>query len=197
MDSKSEILASVRKQAPPQVALPDLNERWITYPDRSAQFGEVLKFVGGAIDHITHRSQAEQKIQSLAAFQSAKQIVCTPSDIALGNLDLQSVSDPHQLAGVDLAIVDGQFGIAENAAVWVDGAMLKHRVLLFLAQHLVLLVDANTLCHNMHEAYHRLAFDSAGYGVFISGPSKTADIEQSLVIGAHGARSLTVILINQ
>ncbi len=47
----------------------------------------------------------------------------------------------------------------------------------------------------MHEAYARLAPREIGYGLFISGPSKTADTEQALVIGAQGARRCTVFLV--
>lgn len=196
LSSKAQILDHIRKNAPSPLPLPERTGGWIAYPDRAAQFGEVLKFVGGAVESIADRRQAGRVIENLPCFASAKQIVCVAPDIGLGNLDLNGVADPHELASVDLAIIDGEFGVAENAAVWIDGAKLKHRVLLFLAQHLVLIVPAKTLCHNLHEAYERVSFDSRGYGVFVSGPSKTADIEQSLVIGAHGARSLTVLLVN-
>jgi L-lactate dehydrogenase complex protein LldG len=80
--------------------------------------------------------------------------------------------------------------------VWVTDEGVPHRAIYFIAQHVALVVPASRVVHNMHEAYERLRFERAGYGCFISGPSKTADIEQSLVIGAHGARSLTVILVD-
>lgn len=195
MSSKNDILAKVRKHAPPPVDLPEVRANWITYPNRAAQFGEVLTFVGGAIEQVDDRGQVRAKIESLVCFRQAKQVVCAAKDLGLGNVELAQVADPHTLADIDLAIVDGEFGVAENAAVWIDGAKLRHRVVLFLAQHVVLVVDAHTLCNNLHEAYDRLHFDGVGFGVFTSGPSKTADIEQSLVIGAHGARSLTVILV--
>jgi L-lactate dehydrogenase complex protein LldG len=49
----------------------------------------------------------------------------------------------------------------------------------------------------MHEAYRRIKFNDYGYGTFISGPSKTADIAQVLVMGAQAARSATVLLIDE
>ena len=98
-------------------------------------------------------------------------------------------------ADVDYAVVRGEFAVAENGAVWcTQSALGPHRVLPFIAQHLAIVVSPGVLLHNLHEAYDRLAFDQPGFGLFISGPSKTADIEQSLVIGAHGARSLLVVL---
>jgi L-lactate dehydrogenase complex protein LldG len=59
----------------------------------------------------------------------------------------------------------------------------------------VLIVPADQIVHNMHQAYDRLQFNEPSYRLFISGPSKTADIEQSLVIGAQGPRSLVVFLV--
>lgn len=53
----------------------------------------------------------------------------------------------------------------------------------------------------MHAAYDRIAALEAaaayGFSTFIAGPSKTADIEQSLVLGAHGPISLTVFLLDE
>jgi L-lactate dehydrogenase complex protein LldG len=97
----------------------------------------------------------------------------------------------------DFVVLAGELAVAENGAVWVSGAGVSHRVLYFLSQHLALVVPASTVVHNMHEAYARLKIGQSPFGTFISGPSKTADIEQALVIGAHGARSLTVFLVEQ
>jgi len=64
----------------------------------------------------------------------------------------------------------------------------------FLAQHLVVLLDPARIVPDMHHAYGcRSEFDAA-YGVFMTGPSATADIEGVLIHGAQGIRSLAVVL---
>ena len=110
---------------------------------------------------------------------------------------MEAIDDPHDLADVDFAVLPGQMAVAENAAVWTTEEGVRHRVVYFLTQHLALVVPRSRLVHNLHEAYERLSFGGNEFGVWISGPSKTADIEQSLVIGAHGARSLTVVLTDE
>ncbi len=96
---------------------------------------------------------------------------------------------------MDLAIVKGEFAVAENGAVWIKNKDNRHRSLYFIAQNIVIVVNKDSIVNNMHEAYELISFEEGNYGVFVSGPSKTADIEQSLVIGAHGPKSGYVIFI--
>jgi L-lactate dehydrogenase complex protein LldG len=100
--------------------------------------------------------------------------------------------DGLSLAEVELLEIDGKFGVAENGAIWLTEEALPHRVAPFICQHLV--IHVQKIVPNMHAAYEELKHQTSGFGLFLAGPSKTADIEQSLVIGAHGARSLTVVI---
>ena len=112
----------------------------------------------------------------------------------LSNLTLPE--DPHELEDLNLAILEGQFGVAENGAIWLDDRQLPHRVLPFITEHLVIVLNRSQLLPTLHQAYERIGNTESGFGLFVAGPSKTADIEQSLVIGAHGAKSLRVILLD-
>lgn len=90
-------------------------------------------------------------------------------------------------------VLRGRFAVAENAAVYVDAADLEARNDIVRAEHLVLIVPFSAIVPTMHEAM-RLMPAHSGCGWFLSGPSKTADIEQSLVFGAQGSRTHRVIL---
>lgn len=103
-------------------------------------------------------------------------------------------TDPHDLSDLEVAIIQGQFGVAENGAIWLTDENLGLRALPFITEHLVIVLEEKSLVDNMHAAYQKIGDQKSGFGLFIAGPSKTADIEQSLVIGAHGAKSLRVVL---
>jgi L-lactate dehydrogenase complex protein LldG len=190
MSSRDEILLAIRKHLPEAMPLPDLDGPWIQYPDPIAQFASVLEMIGGRCVRVPNMHAINAELETLPVYVSAK----IPG-LGTPTVDLNAIADPHALEDIDFAILPGQFGVAENAAVWVSDEAVKHRVIYFLCQHLSLVISAQDFVHNMHEAYARLSVGSSPFGGFIAGPSKTADIEQSLVIGAHGPRSMTVFVV--
>lgn len=193
MSSREQILSTIKKNLPESVPLPDLEGGWIQYDDPIQQFLTALESVGGEGRIV---SSVEEIPQHLADESAGDKIVvsCVPG-VFEGRFDLSTITDPHDLAGVDLAVLPGELMVAENGAIWVTDKNVPIRVLFFLSQHLSLVVSKSAIVHNMHEAYERISPGDRAFGTFISGPSKTADIEQSLVKGAHGARTLQVFLV--
>ena len=194
MSDKQKMLQSIRGRTLDAVELPDLNRTWITYVDRRRQFTESLQFVGGRCVLVDRAEQINDVLRDHPAFASAKKSVSHIAAVE-GNIDLSTIDDPHALEDVDFAIMPGHFGVAENGAVWITDEGVHQRAIYFIVQHLVLVIDADQLVDNMYQAYQRVQVGHRGFAAFVSGPSKTADIEQSLVIGAHGPRSMTVILL--
>ncbi len=198
MSSRDTILKRVRANQPAPLELPSHLTHGVTFADPRAQFLTVLEMVGGRGVVVEDVAAAERYLRELPVVQDAKVIVSLVDGI-VGNREINDCPEPHELADVGVAICAGQFGVAENGAIWVTDENLKHRAIYFICQHLVVLVKASEIVANMHLAYERLgsAFVNRGFSAFISGPSKTADIEQSLVIGAQGPRSLTVVLVER
>lgn len=112
-------------------------------------------------------------------------------EIATRNPD--TVDDASDLNGTDVAVVRGQLGVAENGCIWVPQTM-KERAVCFISEYLVILLSREAIVSNMHQAYQNIRMTDYGYGCFISGPSKTADIAQALVMGAQAARGVTVVI---
>ena len=197
-------MAAIRRNRPAEVELPSLTGEWTTYADRRQRFVEVLEAVGGTAIIAPNHAALDAELRRLPIYSQAHNIASLVPDVGQSNIDLSSINAPHALDNVDVAILPGEFAVAENAAIWVTDRDVPLRVLYFLCQHLVLVVPAGAILDHLHAAYEQIsaknhgkaaAFAEPMFGAFISGPSKTADIEQSLVIGAHGPRSLTVCLL--
>ena len=188
LSSKAAILRAIRANKPVDRPLPGLppDPTDLQLDNLEAAFRKVL-----AASKTTFLPFGD--LAGYVRDAGATTIVSTLPNVP-GNLDPGECEDPLQLAGVDLAVLEAQVGVAENGAMWVSEREAIHRVLPFITQHLILVVDRDNLVGTMHEAYRRIDVRATGFGVFIAGPSKTADIEQSLVIGAHGPRSLVVCL---
>lgn len=175
--------------------------RLVNYADPVAKFTQILSHVGGAVHEIERIECVSEILGELPEFTGARNIASLVPEAVRGNFPHEQIEDPHLLAHLDWAVTRGRFAVAENGAIWVRPSNVIERAMLFLTQHLAIIVPKNNFAMHMHEAYSRLRADERhglsghGFGVFVSGPSKTADIEQSLVIGAHGCRSLQVFLL--
>jgi L-lactate dehydrogenase complex protein LldG len=190
--SKSSILQQIRQNKPEDRPLPEVLPPPWEQADLRQAFWQQSESLGSTVRAIDDEAALADLIAG--QFAEAKVLVSAVPGLPV-SLDLHEVAAPLDLQAVDVAVLRGQFGVAENGAIWLTERECVHRVLPFITQHLVLVIDRKAMVPTMHQAYAQIQIDETGFGVFIAGPSKTADIEQSLVIGAQGARSLTVVLV--
>lgn len=195
MSSKEDILSKYRKNIKQKFDMPSLDDiKAITYPDPLVQFVKMTESVGGHVIEVKEGQNINEIIKEL--YPDAKEIASNLPEITIATRNPDTVGRARDLNGTDVGIVRGKFGVAENACVWIPQQM-KEKAVCFISENLIILLPKSQIVNNMHEAYKRIEFDETydGYGTFISGPSKTADIAQVLVMGAQAARSATILLM--
>jgi len=191
MTPREKILKATLDNQPALVALPTVDwEALLTYDDLVAQFVSILTKIGGTVVRFRDMGALQAQLQ----LHSPDEVVVNTLEATAGQRAHLAAMQSFELENVHTAYVRGTVGVAENGAVWVDEKAMINRVLPFICQHLVLVLRADQIVATMHQAYQQVDIAATGFGAFIAGPSKTADIEQSLVIGAHGPRSLTLWL---
>jgi L-lactate dehydrogenase complex protein LldG len=194
MSSREKILVAVQKNQPEGNPLPKILSSSVTTDDLAQRFQTILTSIGGLVVEVNDWTKIKDHI--LLNFAESKRIVSTISELAAITGITDFKNDSHLLEDVDLAILQGHFGVAENGAIWITEDQMGNRALPFIAQHLALVIQKNDIVSTLHEAYDRIETTNYNFGTFIAGPSKTADIEQSLVLGAHGPKSMTVFLLS-
>jgi L-lactate dehydrogenase complex protein LldG len=195
MSNKEDILKRYRANVREQFDMPDLSDiKAITYPDPLVQFVKMTESVGGHVIEVKEGQDINELVKEM--YPDAKEIASNLSEVTIATRNPDTVGRARDLNGTDVGIIRGQFGVAENACVWIPQTM-KEKAVCFISENLVILLPKSQIVNNMHEAYKRIEFDKTydGYGTFISGPSKTADIAQVLVMGAQAARSATILLL--
>ena len=195
MSKKEDILKRYRENVKVKYDMPSLDDiKAITYPDPLVQFIKMSESVGGQVIEVDSGRDINKLIKDL--YPDAKEIASNLPEITIATRNPDTVGRARDLNGTDVGVIRGMFGVAENGCIWIPQQM-KEKAVCFISENLVILMPKSEIVNNMHEAYKRIEFNKEydGYGTFISGPSKTADIAQVLVMGAQAARSVTVLLM--
>ena len=193
MSSRETILAAVSKNQPSPSPLPDLTQFGGNQPDVVTQYADVFTSIGGQVFLAKNLAAVNALIHE--NFDPTTRIITTLPDLGEPFDVLSPTVDPHTFDNVELAVIETQLAVAENGAVWLTDRLMGQRIIPYICQHLAVVVAAENIVPTLHEAYAQIGEGQYGFGAFIGGPSKTADIEQALVLGAHGPITMTVFIL--
>ena len=108
-------------------------------------------------------------------------------------------NDPDKLESLEAGVTGCEYLVARSGSILVSSAQtMSRRVIAHSPQHIVI-AKTSQVVHEMKQALEgiRTKYDKLpGTITAITGPSRTADIEKTLVIGAHGPEELYVFLVN-
>jgi len=182
MNSREKILKALENSNTAPGRVPELETDPIGFENPIDTFTLSLEAAGGE----AREPKGDLMQAILEAFEETDRLVDTRTS------QIRLPEDPEE---TDLLILEARFGVAENGAIWIDPGRRYPRALLTLAKNLAIVLPKASIVPTMHEAYAHIDLSEIDYALFLSGPSKTADIEQALVIGAHGAIGMKVFLV--
>lgn len=195
MSSRERILAAVKQNQPPVTPLPDISIFKVSEEDIASKYADMFTGIGGKVFRLSSLNEIKEIVPE--QFDTSKRMLTTLLELSdIAELITQEVN-PHSYDDAELAIIKARLAVAENGAVWLTEDVMGQRIIPYICQHLAVVVAESSLVSTMHDAYATIASEDYGFGGFIGGPSKTADIEQALVLGAHGPLSMTIFLIKE
>lgn len=193
MSSRESILSKIKANQPDQRELPALTGLNLQVDSVIQKYKEVLTSIGGTVVEVDSFEEIRTFIRG--EYDTSLRFITTLPELS----DIAETSwleaDPHSLSDVELTIIKGVFGVAENGAIWLTEKEMGQRVAPFICQNLAIVIHKEDIVADLHQAYERIGNEENNFSTFLAGPSKTADIEQSLVLGAHGSRSLVVFVL--
>lgn len=184
--ARSDVLAALRRCAAARETPPEIGIEAVRYDDPADRFARSVERAGGHCVFVPDAAHLGDALRALPVFEASRSVWSAVRGLAF--------DDDAAPAELDLAVLAGAPAVAESGAVFFVPGSRREREAAFLAQHVVLVTPRDSLVHELHEAYARIDPAASSFSCLIAGPSKTADIEQALVIGAHGPRSLVVLL---
>ncbi len=190
MNSRDKILDNLRSVNPEKVDLPEFDFP-IENTSSVQKFMDMAKMAGMDVLE-SEKTDLLEFLKTLAKNKSVQSSIKAYEEEFPVLIDERDFFNEENTP--DVFVCKAHFGVAENAAMWFDDKVLPSRILAFLPEELIIFLSKDKVVATMHEAYEKVEGKNYGYGLFLAGPSKTADIEQTLVTGAQGAKRVTIFL---
>jgi L-lactate dehydrogenase complex protein LldG len=187
-----------------------LPREWLTDRDRSPieHFAARLEAVGGRFLVVSNLTEASEAVGQILRDTAARRVVTSSSPLVdevvalLPEADAWNVlraPSPREIFDADVGISSAQCAIAESGTLLLGSDAERNRLVSLIPSVHIVLLRPDHLRDTLGEAL--ACFEPAGGEMasravtFITGPSRTADIEQTLVMGVHGPQTLYVVFI--
>ena len=176
--------------------------------DLAERFTAVLTRVFGRCETVADLPAAAARMQELLtelqanviAGSDAPEVATVLTALPAGGTRLHHDAPREQLLAADVGLTTAQLGIAETGTLVLESGQEHHRLVSLLPKVHIALLPRSRLVGSLGDAFARLSPEGgpprARAITFITGPSRTADIELELVVGVHGPKQLIVLILD-
>lgn len=215
MSSRDTILFNVRTSCAqiPQAARPAVPEVWPREnPSPAAmaeRFSEELTAVQGEVVRCATMDDARRQLAELVQQAGWTSVACMDRPMvrdAAGAIPSEQVAwstpdwEPRRIADFSVSILSPDVLLADTGSCMIDCPTQVDRLLCYLPPACVIIAKTEQLVEHLPAAWPAIAKriaepDRRGEFVFVTGPSRTADIEKILILGVHGPKRAVVLLV--
>jgi L-lactate dehydrogenase complex protein LldG len=173
------------------------------------EFAMRAQNVAAKVFRVKTAAEAQSVIVEIIKSSDAKKVVATPEVVSplelptiLKSMNLNLYTEQSDIRThadtSDVGIACVEFGIAETGSVCEDGLAIEQRLITTLPPISIVVMNSANVVPTIEAAFETISkvFDH-GYISFITGPSRTSDIERVLTIGVHGPSQLVIIAIDE
>jgi L-lactate dehydrogenase complex protein LldG len=205
--SKENILNKIRKALTQSTPLPfpeaELSNE-IFHPlqqDAGVEFAEQFTKLQGKFIFCLNRQELAFQLNSLIRKQEWKKIYCREDEMKKLIADQLVSSMTDDLSGCDVSITGCEALIARTGSIMMSAAQASGRTVSVYAPVHVCIAFSGQLVYDVADALKSV---TTKYGnklpsmiTFATGPSRTADIEKTLVVGVHGPKEVYCFLVDE